>query len=81
MCSSDLAQLNALTEIDYEKVNASKWEYLKAIYAEKGKQTLKSDGFKEFFDANKSWLVPYAAFCYLRDLYKTPSFKWWKEYS
>ena len=38
---------------------------------------LKSDEFKEFFNANQDWLVPYAAFCHYRDLYGTSTFSKW----
>lgn len=45
------------------------------------RKTLSSKGFKEFFDANKEWLQPYAVFSYLRDAYKTPNFREWPKYS
>ena len=33
------------------------------------------------FETNKEWLIPYAAFSYLRDLNGTPEFGKWKEFS
>ena len=51
------------------------------IYAQDKLQTLNSAEFKIFFEENKDWLIPYAAFSYLRDLYKTPDFNWWPENS
>jgi 4-alpha-glucanotransferase len=33
-----------------------------------------------YFDQNKHWLVPYAAFCYLRDQYGTVDFSKWPAY-
>lgn len=74
-------ELNELDEIDYERVSLSKWKYFKAIFAENGKKTLESAEFLTFFENNKDWLVPYAAFCFLRDMYKTPDFREWKTYS
>jgi 4-alpha-glucanotransferase len=38
-------------------------------------------GFKKFFNENKDWLVPYAAFSRLRDQYKTPDFTKWGPYA
>ncbi len=71
------AELNALTEIDYERVNNAKSDYLKAIYAQDGEQTLASAEFKAFLAANEHWLRPYAVFCVLRDNYGTPEFANW----
>ena len=42
---------------------------------------MESNGFKAFFTDNKDWLVPYAAFSYLRDEYKTAEFGKWPKYS
>ena len=74
-------ELNALSEVDYEAVSAAKWEFYQVVYKEKGKETFKSSAYKKFFDDNSEWLVPYAAFCYLRDTYKTVDFRQWGEYS
>ncbi len=35
----------------------------------------------EFFEFNRHWLVPYAAFSYLRDKYKTSDFNKWKKHN
>lgn len=74
-------ELNGLPEIDYERVTSLKREYLRAIYAQSGKRTLVTSKFKAFFTANKDWLEPYAAYCCLRDIYRTPDFRNWKTYS
>ncbi len=72
-------ELNALAQIDYERVNNTKNEYLRAIYRQDGAKTLASKEFKAFMAANESWLRPYAVFCALRDAYGTPDFgKWGK---
>ena len=73
-------KLNALDTIDYEAVNKAKREYLRCSYDESGLKILSSLKFKEFFKRNQSWLVPYAAFSYLRDKYATADFKRWKEH-
>ena len=41
---------------------------------------LKDSAFKNFFTANKDWLVPYAAFCHYRDLYGTATFSQWPDH-
>ena len=75
------AELNRLPEVDYERTTEGKWDYLRRLYAEQGRQTLASKEFKAFFKANKAWLVPYAAFSYLRDKYGTPDFHLWATHS
>lgn len=53
-------ELNALSYSDYEAVDRVKTQYVKDIYEERGRQTLDSNEFKEWFDNNKIWLEPYA---------------------
>jgi 4-alpha-glucanotransferase len=44
------------------------------------KESFKDDlNFISFFELNRHWLEPYAAFCYLRDKYKTAGFGTWKK--
>ncbi len=74
-------ELNELWEVDYERVNNAKQEYLKAIFAEQGEKTLKSKEFKSFFERNEHWLRPYAAFCSLRDKHHTPDFSQWGKWA
>ena len=73
-------ELNALPQIDYERMNNAKLEYLRALFAQEGKNIMKSEAFKKFFDQNKAWLVPYAAFCHYRDLYGTATFQEWPDH-
>lgn len=73
-------ELNALPKIDYEAVNKTKWDYIKDIFAQEGKKVLASAEFKKFMAANEEWLMPYAAFCYLRDKFGTPDFHLWGDY-
>ena len=72
--------LNALPQIDYERVNNAKMDYLRAIYAQEGAKIMKTADFKQFFEQNKEWLVPYAAFCHYRDLYGTATFQDWPDH-
>ncbi len=73
--------LNAKTFSDYEHVMNVKWEFFKAIYPQESPAIFASNAYKTFFESNKEWLVPYAAFSYLRDMNGTPEFGKWKEFS
>ena len=73
-------ELNALPQIDYERVNNAKMEYLRELYAQEGSKMMKSEAFKQFFEQNKEWLVPYAAFAHYRDLYGTATFSEWPDH-
>lgn len=74
-------ELNALSTIDYEAVNRTKWEYFHLIFKQEGEAVLASDAFQTFFEANKEWLQPYAVFSYLRDAFQTPNFRQWSRHS
>ncbi len=74
-------ELNQLKEIDYEAVNKAKDEYLREVFAQKGKVDLNSADFKKFFEHNSEWLRPYAAWRVLSDEYKTPDNNKWGEYA
>ncbi len=73
-------ELNALPQIDYERVNNAKHEYLHELFAQEGAEMMKSEAFKSFFKNNEHWLVPYAAFCHFRDLYGTATFSEWPDH-
>lgn len=75
------AELNALPAVDYEAVVGLKDEYVRQLFAEVGTQTLATPEYRQFFADNKAWLVPYAAFCYLRDTRHTPVWPQWGEYA
>lgn len=70
-------ELNALPQIDYERVNQAKNQYLRLLYQQEGKQALATDEFARFFDANEQWLVPYAQYSSLRDEFGTADFSQW----
>ncbi|HTE10777.1 MAG TPA: 4-alpha-glucanotransferase, partial [Chitinophagaceae bacterium] len=74
-------QLNDLSDLDYEQVVKSKLSALKELYTAQKEEFLTDEGFLDYFENNKSWLVPYAAFCYLRDKNGTFDYTQWKIYS
>lgn len=71
-------ELNLLPQIDYERVNNAKIEYLRVIFEQEGGEVLKSAGFKAFLKESAHWLVPYAQYCHLRDTYGNVDFNTWK---
>lgn len=72
--------LNAKPFSDYQNVMNAKWEYFSEIYAETSSKVFKSAEYKQFFETNKSWLIPYAVFSWLRDRFGTPEFGKWPQY-
>lgn len=73
-------QLNALSQIDYERVNSAKIDYLHLIYEQEGKAMIASREFQDFFARTEQWLVPYAAYCTLRERYGTADFMQWPQH-
>ena len=73
-------ELNALSQIDYERVNNAKLEYLRLLFQQEGKKVLASADFKSFFEEAQAWLVPYAQYCTLRDTYGTGDFSQWPDH-
>lgn len=74
----EAAALNALPQLDYELVFTLKERYTRTIFAQKGVRTMGTKAFQAFFKANRDWLLPYAAFCVLRDRFGTADFSQWK---
>ncbi len=74
-------ELNEKTFSDYENVIKIKWEFFKAIFPQESPAVFASEDYKNFFETNKEWLIPYAVFSYLRDLHGTPEFGKWPAYS
>eukprot|EP00871_Galdieria_phlegrea_P003197 jgi/Galph1/3879/GphlegSOOS_G2529.1 len=58
-------RLNALKFVDYEQVIQLKEHYIEEAYKRCGKKVLKSEAFLQFFEENKSWLLPYAVYRYM----------------
>lgn len=70
--------LNELKQIDYERVNDAKTDYLRIIFQQEGEQVMKTLDFKQFLKDNEHWLVPYAQYCHLRDTFGNVDFSTWK---
>ena len=73
-------RLNALDAVDYEAVMQAKLGFLKQIFPLQKAATFRAKEYKKFFAENEPWLVPYAAFCFLRDKFGTADFSRWPEH-
>ena len=75
--ADEQTRLNKLDTLDYEAVNKLKWDVIRQLYPLQKDALFASAEYQQFFDANKHWLIPYAAFCYFRDKYNTADFNQW----
>ena len=71
-------ELNELKQIDYERVNNTKTDYLRIIFKQEGEAVMKGEDFKMFVKENEHWIVPYAQYCHLRDSFGNVDFSSWK---
>ncbi|SET89992.1 4-alpha-glucanotransferase [Hymenobacter actinosclerus] len=70
-------ELNAKDFVDYEPVMAAKWRFLRQLYQQEKRAFLADADFHAFRQEQAAWLVPYAAFCGLRDRFGTADFSQW----
>ena len=70
-------ELNALPQIDYERMFKAKMDYLQALFKQEGLKVKRTAAYKHFVEQNRDWLDPYARFCFYRDLYGTAVFSEW----
>lgn len=75
------AELNALPALDYEAVYRLKTDFLKESFRQNGVQVLDTEVFRQYFDENSFWLLPYAAYVYLREVKGTADYRQWGEYA
>src|SRR5690606_16036742 len=66
---------------DYEEVMRYKWKIIKQLYQAQKETFFQDEAYLQFREANQHWLVPYAAYSYLRDKYSTSKYTAWKQYS
>ena len=72
-------ELNALPQIDYERMFTAKLEYLQILFAQEWKRVKATKAYKQFYQDNQEWLLPYAQFCVNRDKYGTAVFSEWPQ--
>ena len=61
------AEFNAKPIADYQCVYDEKMKYFKEIFKAEKEALFATKEYKEFFERNKEWLEPYAAFLHKRD--------------
>lgn len=74
-------ELNALPEVDYKRVNDHKLRLLRRAFEHHGAHIAARRDYTDFMEANAHWLLPYAAFCTLRDRTGTADFTRWGDYA
>ena len=74
-------ELNALQAVDYEAVLQMKWDIIRQLYDLMKADWLKDKNYADYYAANRHWLAPYAAFCWLRDLNGSADFNQWTQHS
>ena len=75
------AELNQNRQVIYPEVHRIKSEYYKSLFDQEKDTFFGQKDYLLFWQKNKEWLIPYAAFNYLRDKYQNPDFRTWGEYS
>jgi 4-alpha-glucanotransferase len=71
------AALNPLPAVDYEAVMKAKLRLSRTIYQKHCATILADAGFRAFVAEHREWLLPYGAFCLLRDRHGTADFTRW----
>lgn len=74
-------ELNALDYSDYLTVDRVKGDYVNKVYAEHGDTIMDTDDYRAFYEQHEKWLLPYAAFCALRDHFGTARTADWQQYA
>lgn len=74
-------ELNALGHADYMAAERARQDYTDKLYRQEAETVTATSGYKKFVEENGRWLVPYAAFCALRDKFGTPRFDEWGAYA
>jgi 4-alpha-glucanotransferase len=75
-----MSGFDALEMVHYEEIRKIKSKYFKLIFLQQQEQILVDPSFLNFFDENKDWLIPYAAYCFLQDKNKTSDFRKWPDF-
>ncbi len=73
-------ELNDKEIIPFLEVVNFKLQYTKEVYLSQKEEFLNDKDFQVFFKKNEFWLVPYAAYCLLRDRNKTSDYRQWKDF-
>ena len=73
--------LNAKPLVEFLEVVNFKLRYARELYLLKKESYAKNKDFHKFIADNDYWLMPYAAFCVLRDMFGTSDYRMWQQYA
>lgn len=74
-------EFNKHDHVSYLEVHRTKSRYYKLLFDQEKATFFDLPEYKKFFEKNKNWLVPYAAFAFLRDKMKTADFRQWGKFA
>ncbi len=77
----EIERLNKLTFTDHSGVLQLKIAILKRVFEKEKNELINDFAWFSFFELNRNWLVPFAAFSVLRDKYRTADFSQWGQYA
>lgn len=78
---AEIRRLNNLPYCDFSATVNLKFSILKKLLQSTTTDFLKEKEWHIFFEKNFEWLIPYAAFCVLRDKFKSVYIDDWEEYA
>ena len=78
---AEIRRLNSLPYCDFSATVNLKLSILKKLLQSVTTDFLKEKEWYIFFEKNFEWLIPYAAFCVLRDKFKSVNSGDWEEYA
>lgn len=76
-----ISLLNINDSVDFEAVLKYKFKFFKALYQQEKASFWSNKSVLGFIEENKDWLMPYAAFSYLRDQNGSPNFNEWETHN
>jgi 4-alpha-glucanotransferase len=74
-------ELNAKPLVEFLEVVNFKLRYVREFYSIVKHKYSRNKDFLRFISDNEYWLIPYAAFCVLRDKYGTADYRKWEHYA
>lgn len=64
-------------DVDYDGTMAAKMMIARSLFDIEGPALLQTEDFQDWYEGAREWLQPYAAFCFLRDLFGSAEhWKW-----
>jgi 4-alpha-glucanotransferase len=72
-------ELNVLDNVDFEQVLQLKFKFFRILFQQEYPKFLKDEKVQTYIESQKTWLLPYAIFCHLRDKYETSNFNLWPD--